>query len=187
MIAENMSRPKRQKRAFFDKRYVKAERRKTHNWALIYFGSIVMTLFIQQQVISVGIVTDKSMLPTLHEGNTFLVNKYIYSFTRPQRGDIVVLYPYHYATDQYVKRVIGIEGETLLIRGGQVYANGERLHEPYALGATYPDSGPLLIPHGSFFVMGDNRENSQDSRYFGPVPIKNIRGKIKPGILFPFR
>ena len=144
------------------------------------FWSVLLFFFFQQYVISVGIITENSMVPTLPEGNTYLVNKYIYHFTRPQRGDIVVLRPHRYATDRYVKRVIAIEGDILLIQSGTVIVNGKPLIEPYARGPTYPNVGPLVIEKGRCFVLGDNRLESLDSRRFGTVPVENIEGKIRP-------
>ena len=175
------------KRALFNPCYIGAERRKSRNWVFILFGSVVLTVFIQNNVISGGIIVDKSMYPTLKEGEYYLINKYIYHFARPKRGDIVVLFPWKYASEEYVKRVIGLEGETLLIRNGAVYINGQAVSEPYAIGKTGPDMDPFEIPKGKYFVMGDNRANSMDSRAFGAVEIGNIEGKIKPGEIFPLR
>ncbi len=181
-----IKRKDRKKRALIDTRFVPEERRRNRNWLLILLGSIVMTVFVQRHVISLGIVTDVSMMYTLKQGEVYLVNKYLYTFKKPQRGEIVVLLPYKYANDQYVKRVIGLEGETVLIKGGKVFVNGIELMEPYVFGETGPDAGPMMIPAGTYFVMGDNRVNSYDSRQFGAVPQENIGGKIKPGVLFCF-
>ena len=175
------------KRALFNPRYVGAERRKSRNWGLLLFGSIVLTAMVHHSLISGGIVVDKSMYPTLKDGEYYLINKYLYHFTKPRRGDIVILLPWKYAPEEYVKRVIGLEGEQLLIRNGRVYINGEPLSEPYVAGITGPDMGPIKIPKGKYFVMGDNRANSMDSRAFGAVEPENIEGKIKPGELFPLR
>ncbi len=175
------------KRSLFDPRYVGVERRKSRNWAFLLLGSVVLTIFIQNNVISGGIIVDKSMYPTLKEGEYYLINKYIFHFAHPQRGDIVVLFPWKYAAEEYVKRVVGLEGETLLIRNGTVYINGRPLSEPYAVGSTDPNIGPTVIPKGKCFVLGDNRTNSMDSRQFGAVESENIQGKIKPGEWFPLR
>ena len=174
------------KRAVFSGKFIPHERRKNRNWILILVGSVAMTFFVQRHVVSAGLITDVSMMRTLKNGELYLVNKYIYHFKRPQRGDIVVLLPYKYAAEEYVKRVIGLEGETLSIKQGMVSINGIELAEPYALGETAPDMGPVLIPSGKYFVMGDNRANSYDSRQFGAVPVENIAGKIKPGEWFTF-
>ena len=125
------------------------------------------------------------MLPTLQEGSYFLVNKYIYHFARPERGDIVVVRMG--GSGQFVKRVVGLAGETLRIESGHVYINGHQVTEAYATGMTYPDFGPYEIRADSYFVFGDNRGVSEDSRHFGAVPLSNIEGKIKPGEWFPFR
>ena len=146
-----------------------------------------MFFLCQRYVVAGGIVTERSMLPTLKEGSYYLINKYIYLLTRPQRGDIVVLRPHLYDSDQYIKRVIGLEEETLTLSGGKAYINGRLLDEPYTAGETYPEMGPLQIGKNHYFVMGDNRVESLDSRRFGTVGLKNIEGKIKPGKWFSFR
>ncbi len=175
------------KRVFFDWKYFPTENRRAYAWACILFWSVLMYFFFQRYVVGVGIVTGRSMLPNLRENEYYLVNKYIYHFTPPQRGDIVILRVTTYAEDIYVKRVIGLAGETLQIRRGQVYVNGQPLDEPYVSGKTFPDVGPIRIEEGTYFVLGDNRPDSQDSRQFGAVPLKQIEGKIKPGEWFPFR
>lgn len=176
----------RRRRAWFDQRFVKEESRRAYRLAFILFWSLLLYFFCQRYVVSLGVVTDKSMLPTLPEGSYFLVNKYIYHVARPRRGDIVVIRGAAHESEEYVKRVIGLAGETLLIRAGAVYINGHRLIEPYAVGATFPDLGPLRLSKGMCFVMGDNRLRSEDSRAFGPVALRNLEGKISPGELFPF-
>ena len=175
------------RRAAFDRRYVREESRRAYRLACILFWSILLYFVCQRYVVSLGIVAERSMLPLLSEGEYFLVNKYIYHFVRPQRGDVVVLRRNAATSDQYVKRVIGLEGEVLRITSGRVYVNGRLLAEPYVLGGTFPDFGPYRIPVGSYFVMGDNREQSEDSRWFGSVALREIEGKIKPGQLFTFR
>ena len=180
-------RRQRQKRAIFNPKYVGTERRRTNIGLCILFLSIVTFFLFQRYVIAGGIVTERSMLPTLKEGNYYLINKYIYLVSQPQRGDIVVLRPHPYDSDQYIKRVIGLSEETLLISGGKVYINGRPLDEPYAIGDTYPNLGPIQIRKNSYFVMGDNRVESHDSRHFGTVGLKNVEGKIKAGQWFSFR
>ena len=176
--------PRRKKRALFDPRYVPIESRRVNVWTLIALLSILMFFFFQRFIVALGIVTDRSMLPTLTEGSTFLVNKYITHFRPLHRGEIVVLRPQKLAQEQYVKRVIGLPGETISIQGGKVFVNGQPLEEPYARGASYPDLPPRALKEGSYFVMGDNRPESQDSRHFGAVPSDQIEGKIKPGQWF---
>ena len=174
--------PFRERRAFFNWRYIPKERRRGYKrWAVLLVLSIPAFFLFERHVLSAGRVTDVSMQPTLREGTYFLINKYTYHFIPPRRGDVVVLRPWAQTRWRYVKRVIGLGGETLTISSGRVYINDQLLEEPYAQGSTTPDAGPTLIPQGSCFVLGDNRQESEDSRIFGSVPADRIEGKIKPG------
>ena len=172
------------KRKVFSRKYVHPERRWSRKLALIAVGSVVMFLFVQRHVIGAGIVTDVSMRPTLHEGNYFLVNKYIYHLRRPRRGEIVIFRKTPVETEYYVKRIVGLEGESLSFSKGRVHVDGQPLREPYANGPTYPDREPVTVPEGSCFLMGDNRGDSEDSRHFGPVRLEQIEGKLTPDHLF---
>ncbi len=174
-----MSTPKRDRRSFFNLRYVRTERRKgTRWWAAILVLSIPLYFFFDRYVVSTGIVTDISMLPTLREGRYFLINKAAFHLGRPKRGDIVILRRFKNERSYYVKRVIGLEGETLKIASGRVWVNSRVLNEPYVTGQTWPNMGPFLIEKNYYFVLGDNRENSEDSRAFGSVPLESIEGKL---------
>src|SRR3972149_445251 len=126
------------RRAFFDWRYVRSELRRSYRLAFILFWSILMYFLVQRYVVSAGVISETSMLPPLPEGDYYLVNKYIYLFAPAERGDIVVLRRDRFASEQYVKRVIGLPGESLQIRSGAVYINGRRLEEPYAHDPTSP-------------------------------------------------
>jgi signal peptidase I len=174
------------KRQFFDPRYVGRENRRSHRLAFILVWSVLLYFVFQKHVVSLGIVSEYSMQPLLNDGDTFLVNKYAYHFGRPQRLDIVVLARSLYIEGQFVKRVVGMPGETVNIRLGRVYIDGKLLDEPYAIGDTFPDHAPLLIGPEEYFVLGDNRMVSEDSRQFGCVPRRNIEGRIRPGKLFSF-
>jgi signal peptidase I len=181
------SNPQGENRTFFDSRFIWMEKRRVNRLAFLLLWSILMYFFFQAYVLSVGIVNDISMHPTMPEGGYYLVNKYIYHFVHPERGDIVVFRRNPYGSEEYVKRVIGLPGEALQIKSGRIYINGRRLVEPYAAGDTYPDFGPHVVGDDSYFVLGDNRPMSEDSRHFGAVSGKDIRGKINPTELFPFR
>ena len=85
-----------------------------------------------------------------------------------------------------MKRVVGLEGETLSIHAGIVFINGQRLHESYQRHRTLESFGPYDIPQGFYFVMGDNRLKSEDSRHFGAVARSNLTGRVTPGKLFAF-
>ncbi len=118
------------------------------------------------------IVEGDSMQPNFHTGQFLIVSRVDYLVGQPQRGDIVV---FHYPRDpqsDFIKRVIGLPGETVSLRGGQVYVNGEALNEPYIREACAPASCPdseWQIEESMYFMMGDNRNESRDSRAFGPV------------------
>lgn len=139
------------------------------------------------------------MLPTLLIGDHLLVNKFIYGirlpftgnlmipFNKPGRGDVVVFrFPKDRSVD-YIKRVVGTPGDTVEVRKKQVYINGEPVDDPHAhisspsilnANASPRDNfGPVLVPEGRIFVMGDNRDNSYDSRFWGFVDQKDILGK----------
>ncbi|MFQ5847430.1 MAG: signal peptidase I [Candidatus Methylomirabilales bacterium] len=174
-------------RAFFDRRFIWTEKRRVNRLAFILLWSILMWFFVKAYVVSVGIVGDISMQPTLAKGGYYLVNRYVYHFVRPERGDIVLFRRTEYGAVEDVKRIVGLPGETLTIRSSAVYINGRRIIEPYAVGGTYPDFGPYAVEKNAYFVLGDTRWVREDSRDFGTVPLANIRGKIAPDRLFPFR
>ncbi len=170
---------------------------------------IAVMIFVAVRLVVVNYrVVGQSMLPGLEGGEMVLVNRNAYAsfdtwslvdwlpgvehenanivhpFSPPQRGDIVVLNaPVDNATSPYIKRVIGLEGETVEIRDDMVLIDGRPLNEPYlddetTMCAAQPDCGPFLVPEGSVFVLGDNRDNSSDSPDFGPVRIDDIVGKV---------
>ncbi|MGE5225216.1 MAG: signal peptidase I [Omnitrophica WOR_2 bacterium] len=120
-----------------------------------------------------------SMQPTLFAGNFVLVNKLAYRLGSPSRGDIIVFrYPPDPSQVPYIKRVIGLPGDHVHIEGGKVYINGELLAEPYLTVQTNR-GGDWTVPDKSLFVMGDNRNNSSDSRSWGMVPLGNVIGKAE--------
>lgn len=176
-----------ERRSFFRPHFVLLEQRR-HNrfWAVALVLSIPAFLFCERYVVSAGRVTDFSMLPTLKPGGYFLVNRFIVRISPIRRGDVVVINPVNHPRWYYVKRVVALGGETLSISEGRVSVNGRPLEEPYAVGRTEPEIRPQRIPEGSYFLMGDNRGSSEDSRAFGPVPKERVAGKIRPGQLFSF-
>lgn len=110
------------------------------------------------------LVEGASMRPSLTDGERVLVDKITYRFREPMRGEVVV---FRYPKDvsrKFIKRIIGIPGDVVEVRAWTVYLNGEPLHEEYILGPTYHDFGPVVVPPGTLFVLGDNRNQSEDSR-----------------------
>ena len=124
------------------------------------------------------VVDGQSMEPNLHTGQFLIVSRLAYKFGVPQRGDIIVFdFPGNPA-DDYVKRVIGLPGDTVTIQAGQIFINGNRLEEPYLPDErVLPTQGRWNVPDGSYFVLGDNRAHSSDSRSWGMLPEDAIIGK----------
>jgi signal peptidase I len=162
--------------------------------------AVVLALLIRAFLIQAFTIPSGSMMDTLLIGDYILVNKLLYGpeipftdvhvpgFREPQRGDIIVFkYPADESRD-FIKRIIAVGGETVQVRDNRVYIDGKPLGEPYVRPGSFPavSSGhcgylyacdPLVVPTDSYFVMGDNRDNSQDSRYWGFVKREKIRGK----------
>lgn len=122
-------------------------------------------------------VQGQSMEPNLHSEQRLVVEKVTYRFHGPRRGDIVVIDMPEAGPELLIKRVIALPGETLSSRGGKVYINDQALDEPYVTHPGGRDVAEQVVPPLHVFVMGDNRQFSNDSRNFGPVPIDNIVGR----------
>lgn len=143
--------------------------------------AIILFLIIRTFFLESRFVPSPSMVPTIQVQDRFLLNKTAYWFKTPQRYQIVIFRPPARAgvKDDFVKRIIGLPGETIKVHNGVVYINDRPLAEPYIT----PDRAPIrefnsfIIPDDNVFVMGDNRNNSQDSRYWGSLPLKNIKGE----------
>jgi signal peptidase I len=149
---------------------------------LIIIVFILFGVFVAQPVVVEG----TSMVPQLHDGERLLVNKLIYykiqsvSWGHIERGDIVVFWFPNDPDKSYVKRVIGLPGEMVEIRNGKVIIDGQELNESYLdteHNKALPSFQPKKVDAHHYFVMGDNRDNSSDSRYWGLVPEKYIYGK----------
>lgn len=122
-------------------------------------------------------VQGQSMEPNLHTAQRLVVEKVTYRFHGPRQGDIVVIDLPEAGPELLIKRVIGMPGDTISSQNGQVFINGEPLDEPYVTHAGGRDVTEQIVPPLHVFVMGDNRQFSNDSRNFGPVPIDNIIGR----------
>ena len=137
--------------------------------------------FVRPFVVEAFRIPSESMVPTLGVGDRVLANKFIYRFTEPARGDVVLFDSVEEGSeDTLIKRVAGVEGDEIRVQGGTLFVNGEPQDEPY-LNKYLPDQstpyGPETVPKDHVFVLGDNRGNSGDSRVFGPVPVENIKGE----------
>ncbi|QIB25983.1 signal peptidase I [Caloranaerobacter azorensis] len=149
----------------------------------VIFITLVITILIDKYVISITLVKGCSMLNTINDDDRLLINKLSYIYKKPSRGDVIVFKPplKNREGELFIKRVIALEGEKFKIIGNHVYINGELLMERYIDDEKYikRDYNILqgIVPKGYVFVLGDNRNNSNDSRTFGFVPIENIVGK----------
>lgn len=141
--------------------------------------SIILILGFFLNNIFIAIVDGSSMENTIHHGDILIINKKSYSVSSPQRYDIINVYaPYKY--DNFlVKRIIGLPGDILEINDSILYINGEKIYEQYIKEAmNIPYYLKLKIPKDKFFIMGDNRNVSLDSRYFGLIKSEDIQGKV---------
>ncbi len=161
--------------------------------------AILIAVFIRTFIIQAFKIPSRSMVPALLVGDHLLVNKFIYGVkipffrktiipvTQPERGDIVVfIYPNDRSKD-FIKRVIGISGDKIEIKNKKIFLNGKEYTDSYGIysdSITYPGDmqprdnyGPVTVPQESLFVMGDNRDESADSRYWGFVDLKDVEGK----------
>ncbi len=138
--------------------------------------AVLIALVIQLFMAQATRVYGQSMEPNLHTDQRLVVEKISYRFHVPRRDDIVVLRLPAQTSELLIKRVIGLPGETVEIRDGIVYINGQMLDEPYVTYRSHETRGPLVVPPLNVFVLGDNRSASNDSRAFGPVHRDNILG-----------
>jgi signal peptidase I len=186
-------------------------------WTKSIAVAFVLFLLVRTFIVEAFKIPTSSMENTLLVGDFLLVNKAVYgaeipgthlhlpALEAPQRGDVIVFIPPHDPTKNYVKRLVGVPGDTLQMKEKHLYVNGSLVKEPYVRyidrtgDAVHPDMrwqsnhllagparsyhptrdnwGPIVVPDGDYFVLGDNRDNSEDSRYWGFVPRDAIRGR----------
>lgn len=154
------------------------------DWALVVVIALVVALGVRTFLLAHFVVEGSSMYSTLETGDRVFVNKVSYRLHDPNRGDVVVLHEIRGTTERdLIKRVIAVGGEEVEMRSCEVRIGGQLLIEPYldptvvTPGNCGGDFGPLLVPEGTVFVMGDNRAGSQDSRTLGPVLLDDIVGR----------
>ncbi len=146
---------------------------------LIVVAAVVITLLIQTTVPKSSVI-GYSMEPSLQNGQQLLINKVLYYFREPERGDVIILHPpppYSPETDPFIKRIIALPGDTIEVKNGAVYVNGLKLDEPYIKEPPAYNLQLKKIPENEYFVLGDNRNNASDSHNGWTVPRQNIIGK----------
>ncbi len=157
--------------------------RELWDWAKSIVAAVLIVMVVHQFVFSLSIVEGRSMEPTLHDNERLFVNRALYYWSEPDRGDIVVLKDPRDGSDLLlVKRIIGVPGDVIEVRDGRLYVNGEVYTEAYV--DTMIEDGDVaetVVPDGEYFVMGDNRHRSGslDSRRFGSVQEKSIIGRAE--------
>lgn len=141
--------------------------------------AVIIAMLFQNYVYAQSEVQNISMQNTLVAGQRLIEDKWSYRFSQPEHGDVVIINGPESAV-RLVKRVIAIPGDVIDVRDGQVYLNEQPLVEPYTKGNTFSAgmAFPFTVQKDQLFVMGDNREHSQDSRALGPISIKSIEGKV---------
>ena len=149
------------------------------DWVISIIIAIALAFVIRQFVVELYIVDGPSMRPTLQSQERLVVNKFIYDFRAPKKGEILVFqYPRDTSRD-FIKRVIATPGDTIEIKGGNVYVNDQMLKEDYILEKTRSEYPKATVPEGTVFVMGDNRNHSTDSRdtRIGAVDTRYVVGR----------
>jgi signal peptidase I len=153
-------------------------------WALELVALVVIAwivaLAVRTWVIQPFTIPSSSMENTLQIGDYVLVNKFVYRFQSPKPGDVVVFLSPDGDNRDYIKRVVAVGGQTVDVRDGVLYVDGVAKDESY-VNSSMPDDytadGPVTVPAGTVYLMGDNRANSRDSRFFGPQPLGRILGE----------
>lgn len=157
------------------------------DWVVSIIVAVVMAMLIRTFIVELYIVDGPSMRPTLEHEERLVVNKFIYNIRDPEKGEVLIFrYPRDPSRD-FIKRVIATAGDTIEIKEGRVYVNEQLLNEDYILEKTRTEYPKVTIPEGTIFVMGDNRNNSDDSRFadVGFVPLDLVKGKAVV-IFWPF-
>ena len=161
------------------------EERKGLTWrrflieTVIVFGlAIPLALGLHTFVTQVYAISGSSMEPTLHHGERVVIDKISGAFTDLEFGDVVIFSSPKNSSRNLVKRVIGVPGDRIVLRGDTVYRNGVELDETYALRSLYHEDDEFTVPEGEIFVLGDNRPQSKDSRHFGTIDAESVRGRV---------
>jgi signal peptidase I len=141
--------------------------------------SVLLAFGIRTFVAEARYIPSGSMLPTLEVNDRLIIDKVSYDFTDPHRGDIVIFRPPDslHTDDVFIKRVIGLPGDTIEVKHGNVLVNGEPQQESYIAAKPDYQYGPVTVPDDAYLVLGDNRNNSFDSHYWGFVPQDHVIGR----------
>ena len=145
---------------------------------IVVFLALIIRLFVVQPFIVEG----QSMLPTFSNNDYLITEKISYSIRSPKRGEIVIFHPPDNPTVNYIKRIVGLPGDSIEVRDQNVFVNSQKINEPYLTSNEQTNTATkdlnLTLKSGEYFVLGDNRNHSRDSREIGPIPYSSIVGRI---------
>lgn len=161
------------------------KKRAVWGWVFAIVIAVVAAFLIRAFLFEIIMVDGPSMQPTLHTDERLAVEKVTRYGGLPQRGEIIIVHYPDGTNRNYVKRAIGLPGETVEIKDSTVYIDGQPLSEEYVSPEPYQDMPAVVVPENSVFVMGDNRANSMDSRMVGAIPHGQIVGHAV-AVIFPF-
>ncbi len=162
-----------------------AEKNEVWEWTKVIVIAFALAYLIRTLLFAQFIVEGESMMPTLHNHDRLIVNKIIYKISQPKFGEIIV---FHATPEKdYIKRVVGLPNDVVEMKNDQLIVNGKVVQEEYLLSSLElkhseglkltEDFGPITIPEGHIFVLGDNRGNSTDSRIIGPISLEKVEGR----------
>ncbi len=166
----------------------KSMKQEIFEWIMVFVVAGAMALTVRTLIFEPVRVDGASMMYTLEDGEFMIATKYDYLLGDPERFDIVICdYPNTSDGMYRVKRVIGLPDETIELRAGELYVNGEHVEQNFEMTPNQTYFGPYTVPPGHYFVVGDNRNNSKDSRsaMVGPLPRDMIEGHVR-AVVFPF-
>ncbi|MDP4182859.1 MAG: signal peptidase I [Bacillota bacterium] len=151
-------------------------KKEVFEWTKYLMVSVVLSLIVVNFVAQSTKVYSVSMQPTIYEGNRILIEKISQKMNLLKRGEIIA-FKAPTQDENFIKRIIGLPGDKVVIKDGKVFVNDKELHEPYLKDGTTNGSINLVVPSGKLFVMGDNRLNSYDSRAFGCIDLNSVVGR----------
>ena len=166
----------------------KSIKREIFEWVMVFVVAAAMAFVVRTFIFEPVRVDGASMMYTLEDGEYMIATKYDYLFSDPERFDVVICnYPNTTDGMYRVKRVVGMPGETLELIAGELYINGEHIEQNFEMTENAAYYGPFTVPEDHYFVIGDNRNNSKDSRYImvGPLKRSEIKGHVR-AVVFPF-
>ena len=159
-------------------------KRASKEWIMAIVSAVILSLVIRTFLFTPYVVHGESMLPTFKGKELLIVNKFVYELKDPEYNDIIV---FHTSEQRdFIKRIIGLPNDEIMIKDGKVFRNGKVVDEPYLAEPINGSMPPTIVPEGKLFVLGDNRNHSRDSRQIGVIDMNEVVGRADV-IILPFR